>query len=165
MNSENSVLLRSIIISSIILGGLFIGIFFLEDNLVNYVGRHGGNVATGLKLLSLWLVVSATVRSILSLEKKIPGWKLLLGGVALAVLSVLLCTFFLSLYPQYSKVAGIENPFKSAGASIMVFSALGFITSLMAVINARVRNRHLGNLLELLVLIAAAGLFIYFVTR
>jgi threonine/homoserine/homoserine lactone efflux protein len=92
--------------------------------------------------------------------------KLLLSGVAIAIFASLVFSFFLSVYPQFRPVVkGSNDLLHSTGISLTAFAILGFIVSLIGLINAKVKNKHLGNFLELLVIVSAAAFFIYFATR
>jgi hypothetical protein len=164
-SGANSVVTRTVIISSVILTGIFIILFFLEDNLAGIFGKYAGEVVTGLMLLALWIVVSSAVRSVNNLVKNIPGWKMLLTGVATAAVSAVLYTAFLLVFPRVSKSSNALEVAGISGGMILLLGVLGFIISLIALVNVRVKNRMLGNVLEFLIIGGAIALFLYFVNR
>jgi hypothetical protein len=164
-SSKNSVVARTVILSAVILTGLYIIAFFLEDNLAKWFGKYAVEVVTGLMLLALWLVVSSAIRSINSLAKGIETWKLLAAGLMTAFVSAILYAAFLLIFPRVSKSPNAIELAGASGGMILLLTGIGFIVSLIALINTRVRNRSLGNLLELLVIGGAIFGFIYFVNK
>jgi ABC-type cobalamin transport system permease subunit len=155
----------TILMSGIILAALFIVLYFLEDKLASLLGNFSGKVIIGLMLFVMWITVGSAVRTINRHKRSTPFFTLLLSGVATAALGSALFTFFLYVFPKISKA---QDAFKVAGASggiILVMSGLGLIASLLAIINARVENKFLGNLLELLVIDACIAGFLYVSTK
>lgn len=164
-SAQNSVVARTIIISSLVLTGLSIALLFLQDNFAGFFGKYADEAVTGLLLLALWLVVSSTVRSINNLAKGAPSWKLLAGGVLTAFFSSLFTVAFLFLFPNVAKSQNTQEVTGASGALILVMSALAFVISLISLINLRVKNRSLGNLLEFLVIGGSILLLVYFANR
>ncbi len=163
--SENSVVTRSIIIAAVLLAGIFTVLFFLEDNLAKIFGKYADEAVIGLMLLALWLVVSSTVRSVNSLAKGVAGWKLLLAGVLTAGVSGILYNAFLLLFPRISKS---DNGFEVASASgvlILLLAALGFLISIVALVNIRVRNRMLAHVLEFVIIAGSIFGFVYLISK
>lgn len=164
-NVENSVLTRTIIISSVVLTGIFIALLFFQDNLAKVFGRYGDEATIGLMLLGLWIVVSSTVRSVNSLSKSIETWKLLLGGLLVGLVSSVLTTAFLIMFPNIAKSQNMAEVTGATGALILVISALAFIIAMISVINVRVNNRQLGNLLEVLIIGGVIAALIWWATK
>ena len=164
-NQKDKTALNTILISSIILAGLFVVLYFLEDNLGKIFGGLSGKVVIGLMLFMMWITVGSAVRTINRHKRSTPFPILLLSGVATAALGSAIFTAFLFIFPKISKA---QDAFEVAGASggmILVMSGLGLIASLLAIINARVESKMLGNVLELLVIGACIGGFLYFTTK
>lgn len=163
--NQNSVLLRTVVISAFVLAGLFTLVYFLEDNFSSIFGRLADEISIAIMLFSLWLVVSSAVRSANNLEKRVASWKLMLVGMATAAFGSGLFVTFLYVLPQVSKSA---NTFEVGGASgelAMVMTGIAFIISLLTIINTRVGNKFMGNILEILVIGGVIAGFIYFASR
>ena len=149
---ENSVLARSVIIACVILTTIFILLLFVQDNLTALLGRYADEDTVGMMLLALWLVVGSTVRSMNTLSGSLAAWKLLLGGVLVGGISGILTTAFLFLFPDIAKSQNMAEVTGAAGGLILILSLLAFVISMIVVVNIRVRNRSLGNLLEVLII-------------
>lgn len=162
---KKKIALTTILMSGIILAALFIVLYFLEDKLGGLLGNFSGKVIIGLMLFVMWITVGSAVRTINRHKRSTPFFTLLLSGVATAALGSALFTAFLYIFPKISKA---QDAFEVAGASggiILVMSGLGFIATLLAIINARVESKFLGNLLELLVIGACIAGFLYVSTK
>lgn len=164
-STENSIAVRTVIISSLLLAGIFIALFFLESKLAELLGRYADEAATGLMLLALWLVVGSGIRSIHSLSKKIPAWKLLLSGIVTAGVAAILYSAFLVVYPKAAKSPAPTGMAGASGGLVLLLVVLAFVISLIAIINLRVKNKALGNVLEFLIIGGCIGGFVYFATR
>lgn len=162
---ENSVITRSVIIACAVLSGLFILLLFLQDNLAKIFGQYADEMTIGLMLLSLWLVVSSSIRSVNHLAKTVETWKLLLVGVLIGFISAVLTTAFLILFPGVAKSQNMQEVTGATGAMILVMAGIAFVVSLISVVNIRVRNRSLGNLLEVLIVLAVIGGLVWWATK
>ncbi|MBI1227371.1 MAG: hypothetical protein GC192_19220 [Bacteroidetes bacterium] len=164
-NVENSVLARTIIISSIALSAIFIALLFFQDNLSKVFGQYGDEATIGLMLLGLWLVVSSTVRSVNNLAKGIQAWKLLLGGLLVGLVSAVVTTAFLIMFPKIAKSQNMAEVTGATGAMILVIAGLAFIIAMISIINVRVKNRQFGNLLEMLIIGGVIAGLIWWATK
>lgn len=162
---ENSILTRSIIFGSVVLTGIFIGLLFFQDNLAGLLGGYADEATIGLMLLGLWLVVSSTVRSVHNLAKGIQTWKLLIGGIVVGLVSSILTTAFLVMFPVVAKSQNMEEVTGATGAMILFISAIAFVISLISAINLRVKSRQLGNLLEVLIIGAVIVGLVWWATK
>lgn len=162
---ENSVLTRSVIIACVVLSGLFILLLFLQDNLTKVFGHYADEVTIGLMLLSLWLVVSSSIRSVNHLAATVETWKLLLCGVLIGLVSAVLTTAFLILFPGVAKSQNMQEVTGASGAMILVMAGIAFVVSLISLVNIRVKNRSLGNLLEVLIVLAVIGGLVLWATK
>ena len=155
----------TVIISGVVLAGLLIVLYFLEPKLSQVFGNLGGKVTIGLMLLLLWVTVGSAVRTVNRHKRSTPFFILLMSGIATAALGSALFTAFLYLFPKINKS---HDPFEVAGAGgglVLFMSGIGLVASLLAIINARVESRFLGNLLEMLVIGACIAGFLYFSTK
>lgn len=164
-SSENSILARTVIISCLILTAIFISVLFLQDNFEGYFGKYADEVVTGLMLVALWLVVSSTIRSVNNLAKNIPTWKLLSGGVLTALISSVLTVAFLLLFPNVARSQNMQEVTGASGGIIALMTIISFIISLISIVNIRVKNRRLGNLLEFLIIGGSILVFVYFASK
>ncbi len=162
---ENSVLARSVIIACVILTTLFILLLYFQNNLARFFGQYADEATIGLMLMALWLVVSSTIRSLNNLVKGMETWKLLLGGLLIGLLSSLLTTAYLIVFPDVAKSQNTSEVTGATGGLILVISAIAFIISVISVINMRVRSRTLGNILELLIIGGAIAGLVWFATK
>ncbi|MBK9015002.1 MAG: hypothetical protein IPM82_13525 [Saprospiraceae bacterium] len=162
---ENSVLARSVIIACVILTAIFIALLFFQNNLARFFGQYADEATIGLMLMALWLVVSSTIRSLNNLVKGMETWKLLLGGLLIGLLSSLLTTAYLIVFPDVAKSQNTSEVTGATGGLILVISAIAFIISMISVINMRVRSRTLGNILELLIIGGAIAGLVWFATK
>ena len=164
-DSHNSIAVRTVVISSLLLAGIFIALFFLENKLGNLLGKYADEATIGLMLLMLWLVVGSGIRSVNSLSKSIPAWKLLLSGIAIAGMSAILYSAFLIVFPKVAKSPAFTEVAGASGGMILLLMGIAFIISLIAIVNVRVKNKMLGNVLEFLIIGGCIGGFVYFATR
>ncbi len=161
--AENSLIARTVLLSGLLLTGLFIGLTFLEQSLKKFAGNYADEVIVGMMLLSLWVVVSASVRSVYSLRKQMPLLKLVLVGVLIALVGTVLYTGFLIFYPM---VASSGEAASMVGATLVLtglFTGAGFVLSIISLINLRVRNKTLAGIIEFALLLLGALLFVYLV--
>lgn len=159
--AENSIIARTVVLSSLLLTGLFVAFTFLEKPMKKLAGNYADEVVVGLMLLSLWLVVSGSVRSIYSLRKRMPLLKLVVAGVLVALVATVLYTGFLIFYPM---VAASGEAATMVGATLVLtglFTGAGFVISIIALIQLKVKNRTLAGLIEFTLLLLGLLLFIY----
>lgn len=164
-NVENSVLARGVIIACVILTAIFIALLYFQNNLAGLFGKYADEATIGLMLMALWLVVSSTIRSLSNLVKGIETWKLLLGGLLIGLVSSVLTTAYLIVFPSVAKSQNTSEVTGATGGLILVISAIAFIISMISVINLRVRSRTLGNILELLIIGGAIAGLVWFATK
>ena len=162
---ENSVLARAVILAALLLGGLFVGLLFLENNLSKIFGKYASEAVTGLMLLSLWLVTVSALRAVHRLAKDVPNWKLLLSGTLTGLIGTVLTVAFLTAFPDISKSDNMQQVAGAAGALILLMTAMAFISSVLALIRLRMKNKPLGKVLELLIVVACFLGFLYLVLR
>lgn len=157
---DNRVWGRTILISTVLLGSL---LFALDGIFHNWVGgelsRFGRGMKIGLSLLIFWLVVTASLRSINRLAKDLPGMKLLLAGVAIALLGTLFSQFILQILTWFKEPWAPAPNYRT----FLFYGVAGLIASVISLINLRVRDQKLGNVLEVLFIALVAILFFYFV--
>jgi uncharacterized protein YacL len=111
-----------------------------------------------LSLLIFWLVVTASLRSLNRLAEGISGIKLLLSGVAIAILGTLFSQFILQLLTWFEEPWAPEPNYRT----FLFYGAGGLIASVISLINLRVKDKTVGNVLEFIFIIVVALLFFYF---
>ena len=163
--TKRKTVLSTIIISSVILCTLLIVLYFLESTFTNFFGSLGGKVIVGLMLFVMWITVGSAVRTANRHNRSASFFTLLLTGVATAAIGSTLFTAFLYIFPRVSKATDAFEIAGASGGMILMMSGLGLIASILAIINARVESKFLGNLLELLVIGACVAGFLYFTTK
>lgn len=164
-STENSVVARAVILASLLLGGLFIAVMFFENGFSKIFGQYADEAVIGVMLLVLWLIVSSTARSIDRLAKGVAAWKLLLGGILIALVGSVLMSAFMIVFPEVAKSENMHEVVGATGGMILLNSALAFLISLIVLINLRVQNKMLGNVLEFLIIGACILGFLYVATR
>ena len=156
---HSRVWIRTIIISTVLLGSL---LFALDGIFHNWLGgelsRFGRGLKVGLSLLLFWVVVTASLRSINRLAKDIPGWKLLAAGVAIAGLGTLFGQFILQILTWFKEPWAPEPNYRT----FLFYATAGLFASIISLINLRVKDQKLGNILEVLFIVVVAILFFYF---
>jgi uncharacterized protein with PQ loop repeat len=100
-----------------------------------------------------------------NLVKGIVTWKLLLGGLLIGLVSSVLTTAYLIVFPSVAKSQNTAEVTGASGGLVMVISAIAFVISAISVINVRVKNRTLGNVLELLIIGGAIAGLVWFATK
>ncbi|MFQ5446636.1 MAG: hypothetical protein ACE5FF_06860 [Saprospiraceae bacterium] len=164
-NAENSVVTRTVIVAGFLLTGLFILLFFMEGHLAKIFHNYAGQVTTGLMLLSLWLVVGSSIRTVYNLKKRTPGWKLMLTGILTAAVSGCLYAAFLIVYPQVTKSPKVVEVAGASGLMLLLLTSIAFVVSLIALIHLRVKNKTASNVLEFIIMVGSILLFVYFINR
>lgn len=148
---DRSVMQRTSIFGIIILLALFIGIFFLTTWLMNLLPKWNIAVLTGLRLFATWLVVTSIVRSISSLREKINGLKLLLAGTVTTGVALVFYWVFLFAYREIT-LQKVNDYNSFSWERIGFFTGIGLLISIFTLINLRIKNRLLGNILEVLII-------------
>lgn len=114
-------------------------------------------VLAGLSLFLIWLVVTGVVRTIHKIRPKIELWRLYLGGVVTALSGVILKEVIWSGV-QYLK--GGSESVAFSFTSLLFFMGVALVASTVALIHLRIRNRRLGQVLE--VGLIALIMFLFF---
>lgn len=152
---DKKALIRTVSIASIVLGLILTLVYLFTPKLFPNNPSLVNSLRTAFSLLAFWIVITSTVRTYDRVRKDISFLWLILTGVATAFVGILL--FLLALR--------VWNLIGGHGASLPKYSILGFYTlggliaSLISMINVRVKGKHNGNLLELLVIALAVALF------
>lgn len=148
---DRSVMQRTGIIGIVVLLAFFIGIFFLSNKLTDLLPRWHLAVLTGLRLFAIWLVVTSIVRSIARLRNNINGGKLLLVGTLMTGATLVFYWIFLFAYREIAlqKVNALNS---FSWERIGFFTGIGLLISVFTLINLRIQNRLLGNILEILII-------------
>lgn len=130
--------------------------------LLNFYPEWAGALRTGLLLFLLWLVVTSTVRSLNKLDRDISGGWLLLSGVMVGGLGALTTFILLQIY-TWLRAIDLDHPFLMG--NVLFFAAVGFVLALITTINLRVKNRLLGNLLEIAIFVALGAILLYWMWK
>ena len=157
----------SIIIRAVLFGialmtiGLLSGLIAAHF-LAKIMPDAAGEIAVGLGLFVIWLVHGSTLRSICRLDEKSGFVWMVIGGVA-TILGGVGAASILRLIIE--KAADIEFPTVAAGdmgQKVLFLSGLALFLSIFSAINLKVKSRFLGNLLELILIIATVFLIFNF---
>ena len=155
---DSSVLIRASIISAIILGIGLNGVVFLAERFAASTPDFKEKLTIGLSLFLTWMVLTGTLRSIDKMRQGTDAWKFLLAGVIITVGGVLVQFVVANIIDLFVP----EWP-KSLNFSTLAFYAvIGFVISLISMINLKVENQFLGNVLEFLVIALIIFLFFTF---
>ncbi len=164
-NVENSILARTIMIASFVLTGIFIVLLFLQDNLAKLFGNYADETTIGLMLIGLWLVVTSAIRTITNHAKNMQSWRLIMGGLLTGLVSSVLTTAFLIMFPKVAKSQNMAEVTGATGGLIFMMTLIAFIITLIVVVNIRVRSRMMGNLLEVLIIGATIAGLVWWATK
>jgi hypothetical protein len=153
MQKEGKVMLTTPIITALLLGGLFALIYFLEDPIAEWFPRWADDIQVGLRLLALWLMVSTGVRSANSLSSSMNALKLILVGLLISIGGFIAYAVFLFIH---SKAADIDFKVLTDGLmkSNLFFLATAALVSVLVTINLKIKDKFLGNILEILLIAA-----------
>lgn len=154
---DSDVMLRAAGIAGILLGLLLALSYLFMPNVLGY-SKFAKAAQIAIELLVIWVVITSTIRSIYSLRRGIPGFKLLAGGALTAVIGPLVRELVLRIVARFSDEMALAE-FNWNG--LFFFAGLGLLAALIALIRLRVRNRALGNMLEVALIAAVALLFFY----
>ncbi len=146
---DHSIAVRSALIGGFVLAALFGGIVWIDEWVVALTPRFAGNIQVALMLLVTWLATGAVVRTVVSLDKATPWWAAWLAGATAVAIGATLFLAAILLFPSLEVQSRWQDTAAWVGAMWVFFLGLGLVFSLMAVINARIRNRTLGNMLEI----------------
>jgi predicted membrane protein len=154
---DTDVTLRAAAIGGTVLGVLLALSYLFFPNVLGY-SKFAKAAQIGIELLLMWLVITSTIRSIHSLRARTPGWKLLVGGCLTGIFGALIRELTLRIVANFKDETTVE-PFR--WKSLLFFAGLGLLAALIALIRLRVRNRALGNMLEVGLIAAVAVAFFY----
>jgi hypothetical protein len=156
------VLFRIGIISSILLGAFFIGSTWVEKWILQFTARYADEVRIGLMLFLLWLVVASSVRSADKVRSSMEGWKLIALGTAIAMVGAVIYNLFRIIFPAVIWSAETAPTKGFMWQSLLFFTAVGFVLSLVTVIRERVNNKLWANMLILLIIVGIGFLIFRF---
>lgn len=157
--SENAILVQSILFGALFFAGLAVVATWLDGLIGGVFPKLAGQTRGGISLFFLWLVVTATLRSIHKMSRGVESVKLLLAGITVAIVGAVFAGASHWLVGQFSE--GFL-PFSVGSRNVLFYGGLGLVVSLISLINLRVQSRFLGDLLELLLIAALAFAFFYF---
>ena len=155
---DTDVTLRAAAVGGTVLGILLALSYLFIPNVLGY-SKFAKAAQIGIELFIMWLVITSTIRSIHTLRARTPNWKLLVGGCLTAVFGPLVRELTLRIVANFKEDMDME-PFQWKG--LLFFAGLGLLAALIALIRLRVRNRAMGNILELGLIALVAFLFFYF---
>ena len=155
---DSNVMLRASVISAIILGLGLNAVIFLAERLAASTPDFKEKLTIGLSLFITWVVLTSTLRSIHKMRSETDAWKFLLAGVIITVGGVLLQFVFANGIALFAEDWPRAFNLKQIG----FYGVMGFIISLISMINLKVKNQFLGNILEFLVIAAVIYLFFSF---
>ncbi len=154
--SDWQVILKTSIFSTLILAiGLF-ACLFVEKGLQNFSPAYADDIRVAAMLFIIWLVVSSAIKSASSIKKRIEGWKLILMGIAIAVVGTFIYTVVKGFFPDliWNTSSSVVYPFQ--WSSFGFFSGIGAILALTSVIRLRVGSKFWSSVLVWLVYIGIA---------
>lgn len=157
--NESAVLVQSLLIGAFIFALLTLGATFVDNFIAATFPKLEGQVRGGLSLFLLWLVITSTTRSIHRLSPRAESWKLLVAGVGVAIAGTLMGA---ALHWIIGRFSAQFAPLPVSGRALLFYGALGLVVAVISLINLRVRNKMLGDLLELMIIIGLAFAFFYF---
>lgn len=152
---------RTVVISGLLLTGLFLSLTFLEKPLKKLAGKYADEVVVGLMLMSLWLVVSGSVRSMYLLRKHMPLMKLLVGGVLVALVATVLYAGFLLLYPKVFAQGEAASMMNATLMLTVLFAGVGFVSSIISLVHIKINHPTLAKWIEFALLLLGLMLFLY----
>ncbi len=156
--SDNQVAAKTGLISAILLALLLLLLDWAAFRLSPEAGSFSRAAKTGVSLLLFWIICTSALRSIVRLRKQIPGIKLLIAGIGLAAAGILIHQSALQALTWFKTTWSPAPNYNM----FLFYAAGGFIAAVISLINLRVKNQKLGNLLEVLFIALIAFLFFYF---
>lgn len=159
-HSHNRVFFYTSLIAAITLGLLLTGAayvsqFFFPDT------NWGKGLKLGLELLLFWVMVTSAVRTVNKSTKEISGLRLLYTGILTGLMGALFQFLFLNILAWF-KVSWVEVPNYKTFA---FYAALGFVAAVISLIHLRVKNRMLGNVMEIAFIAIVAVIAFWIMTR
>lgn len=154
--SDWQVIFKTATFSIIILAiGLF-ACLFVEKGLQNFSPSYADDIRVAAMLFIIWLVVSSAIKSASNIKRSVEGWKLILMGTAIAVISTFIYTVVKGYFPDliWNTSSSVVYPFQ--WSSFGFFSGIGAILALTSVIRLRVGSKFWSNVLVWLVYIGIA---------
>ncbi len=148
---------------TVIIGGILLAVLLtlLQFGIRRLFGESDGlsqGIHLALKLLLFWLVVTSSVRTIVKIRKKISALWLLLAGLLISAGGVFLHLVTMRIVAaSKSDIDAVIN-YKS----LLFFTAIGFVASVISIINNKVKCEFWGNVLEVLFIALIAFLFFHF---
>lgn len=148
---------------TVIIGGLLLALCLtlLQLGIRKVFGESDGlsqGIHLALKLLLFWLIVTSSVRTIVKIRKNISTLWLLLAGLLISAGGVFLHLLTMRIIAaSKSEIDAVIN-YKS----LLFFTAIGFIASIISIINNKVKSEFIGNVLEVLFIGVVAFLFFHF---
>ena len=155
---DSNVMFRASVISAVILGIALNAAVFLAERFAASTPDFKEKVIVGLSLLFTWLILTSTLRSIDKMRSGTDAWKFLFAGIIIAAGVVFLKFVFANLIALF--VEGWPKAFELQ--SITFYTVIGFIIALISMINLKVENKFLGNVLEFIVIGAIIYAFFTF---
>lgn len=155
---DNDVMLRASAIAAILLGIVLALSYLFMPKLLGTT-KFARAAQVGLELFAIWLVITSTIRSIHHLREAIPSYKLLLAGCMTAVAGPIVRELVLRVIAIFSEQITFE---KYNFTGLLFFAGLGLLAASIATIRLRIKNRALGNMLELALIALIAFLFFYY---
>mgnify|MGYP007037739302 CR=1 FL=1 len=153
---------QSIMIKATVLAGVVFGIILIiVGSIRNYIGVAQGSVGdqvhTGINLLLCWVSVLSAIKTMNSMRKGIPHWRLLTAGFIVPLVGVVMyqLVFHLVSTFRHAKDANATG-FKS----VLFYMAVGMVVAGVALINLRVKNRKKVIIFEAVFIISIALLFL-----
>ena len=149
---NKQVVIKTIIISSILLAILLTLLHVFVSKVID-----SNKILTGLKLLVFWVVITATLRSEIKVRRNIGGLWLLLTGLLVAGFGVILHLLVIQIISAIKTDVGLDLAIdlKTVG----FYAGIGFVASVISLINIKVKSEFWGNVLEVIFVAALAGLF------
>lgn len=149
---------RTVLIATVLLGSLLFALDGVFHNWIGELNRFGRGLKIALSLLIFWLIVTASLRSLNRLAPNTSGGGLLLTGIAIAVLGTLMSQIILQLLSWFEEPWAPEPNFRTT----LFYGAAGLVASVISLINLRVKDQKVGNVLEIIFIALVAVLFFYF---
>lgn len=155
---DNDVMLRASAIAAVALG-IVLALSFLFLPGVLGSSNFGRAVQVGLELFFIWVIITSVIRSIHRLREDIASWKLLIAGFLTALVGPVVRELILRVAAQF------KESIQSADMNLrgmLFFAGLGLLAATIALIRLRIKNRALGNMMELALIVLVAFLFFYY---
>lgn len=155
---DNDVMLRASAIAAVVLGIILALSFLFLPNVLGS-SKFGRAVQVGLELFIIWLIITSVIRSIHGIREEIASWKLLAAGFLTALIGPVVRELVLRIVAQFN--ASVQSADLSL-RGMLFFAGLGLLAALIALIRLRIKNRALGNMMELALVALVAFLVFYY---